>query len=290
MPVTKLKVSAKDYYDFLPSPPHRTGDIWTNLPTFGLLKQKFCSGVIITPACDLANSKTETVTYLPIIKIEDWFYHRQFYAEVKKQLTKTLQKNGVPNILDSFPRRSLPDGELITDAQKLLEDSVPSAVYKKILLGFDHIRFLQQNDYVINLKQLSSFFGKDEWQKICAGVIRNSIYTDIHFLPKDGQNLLYSGIQKHSVVLFRYPLTIPVQILDLADDPYVTVWETSLERLYHAYELTKFFKNKPLRTSRLKKDFLTDLLTRYLGLYIRMGSPDFSEDKVKSYANDIGGI
>jgi hypothetical protein len=290
MSVTKIKVSAKDYYDYLPSPPHKTGDIWTNLPTFGLLKQRFCSGVIITPACDLVNSKTETISYLPIIRIEEWFYHRQFYTEVKKQLVKTFQKNGILNFLDAFPRRTLPDGETIIEAKKRLEGMSTSTVYKKILLGLDHISALQQNNNIIDLKKLSSFFGKEDWQKICVGVIKNSLHGDIHFLPADGQNKLYSGIQKHSVVLFRYPLTIPIRILDLADDPYVAEWEASLKCLHYDYELSGFFINKPLRTSRLKKDFLTELLTRYLALYIRMGSPDFSDETVKSYSSEIGGV
>lgn len=284
------KISAKDYYDLLPQPPHRTGDIWSNLPTFGLLKQKFCSGIIITPACDLANSKTETATYLPIMKVEDWFYHQQFYIEVKKELNDLFQKNKIPNIIESFPRRSLPGLEEIMTAQRLLEDSVSTNIYNKILIAFDHLRLIHQNEYVIDLKKISSFFGKTGWKKLCSGIIKNSIHSDIHFLPADGQDSQYYGIQKHSVVLFRYPLTIPIQILDLADDPYVTAWEPSLGTLHRDYELASFFKSKPVRTLRLKKDFLTDLLTRYLGLYIRIGSPDFSEETVKKYTEGIGGI
>lgn len=290
MAFPNIKVSAKDYYDLLPQSPHRTGDIWSNLPTFGLLKQKFCNGIIITPACDLANSKTETVTYLPVIKVEDWFYHRQFYIEVKKELTSLFQKNKVPNIIDSFPRRALPELEEIMTAQNLLEDSVPQAINKKFLFAFEHLRILHQKEYEVNLKNISTFFGKAGWDKICSGVIKNSIYSDIHFLPADGQDSQDYGIQKHSLVLFRYPLTIPIQILDLADDPYLTAWEPSLTKLHREYELAPFFKSKPVRTVRLKKDFLTDLLTRYLGLYIRIGSPDFSEETVKSYTKNIGGI
>jgi len=85
-------------------------------------------------------------------------------------------------------------------------------------------------------------------------------------------------------------LTIPVSILDLADDPYPQDWQVQLESLRDGYKLADFFENIPLRASRLKKDFLTDLLTRYLGLYIRMGSPDFSEDTVKLYLSEIGGL
>lgn len=284
------KISAKDYYDFLPSPPHRTGDIWANLPTFGLLKQELSSGVIITPACDLVNCKTDTITYLPIIHVEDWFYHREFYGEIKKHLSKIFQKNNIPNILDSLlSKNNLPDGEKLADAEVILRDSAQQRVYDKILIAFEHIRLLGCNVYKCNMKQLSSFFGKDDWQKICTGLVKNSLYTDIHFLPADGKDALYSGVQKHSLVLFRCPITIPIQILDLADDPYVTLWDKSLHELSESYELGSFFKKRPLRTSRLKKDFLTDLLTRYLALYIRMGSPDFSRDTIKNFSEEIGG-
>jgi len=198
MPALRTKISAKDYYDILPQPPHQTGDIWMNLPTFGLLKQDFCSGIIITPACDLANSKTETVTYLPILKIEDWFYYPQFYIEIKKELLKIFQKNSVPNLLDAFPRRSVPNLELITEAQQLINDSIPSSALKKINLAFDHMKLLTSNDYQVNLKDLVAFFGKETWQKICSGIVKNSTYTDIHFLPSDKQDPLYSSIQKPS--------------------------------------------------------------------------------------------
>jgi hypothetical protein len=63
------KIDERDYYDFLPPNVHRTGDIWKSLPTFGTLSCRSAPGIVITPSCDLANNKSETITYIPIISI-----------------------------------------------------------------------------------------------------------------------------------------------------------------------------------------------------------------------------
>ena len=63
----------KDIYNLSPNPVHRPGDIWDCLPTFGTLPTPFTRAIIITPACDLAQGKTNTITYLPIISLRSYF-------------------------------------------------------------------------------------------------------------------------------------------------------------------------------------------------------------------------
>lgn len=74
--------TAKHYYNSHPSGDHATGDIWANLPSHGLLRETFVPGLVITPACDLAQSKVETITYLPIVEVHEWFGSSSFRAEV----------------------------------------------------------------------------------------------------------------------------------------------------------------------------------------------------------------
>src|SRR5438105_13133644 len=68
----KPKLLAGDYYESLPHPGFGAGDLWQDLPTFGLLGRSHAMGIVITPACDLANRKAETITYLPVIPIPDY--------------------------------------------------------------------------------------------------------------------------------------------------------------------------------------------------------------------------
>lgn len=69
------------FYNTSPTLEHCTGDIWSNLPTFGFLKTSHTPGLIITPACDLANDKVFTLTYLPIIPVDMWLCTRALYPE-----------------------------------------------------------------------------------------------------------------------------------------------------------------------------------------------------------------
>lgn len=283
------KISEKDYYDFIPSPPHKTGDIWTNLPTFDLLKQSRCSGVIITPSCDLLNSKTETVSYLPIITVEDFFYTVPFYPTVKNCLIKICQKNKLFEIADIFSGRQVPMNNILLEKIKLIRDKNKGSISEKMVIGLRHLIEINKPNNMDSSSNLKQFFGNDKWKKICSAIIKNSFSTDIHFLPSDGQDPLYSGIQGHSLALFRYPITIPINVLNMADDMYLYDWNDAIDGIKHKYSLASYFKEKPIRALRLKKDFLSDLLTRFISLYIRMGSPDFTKDTVSTYFNDMGG-
>src|SRR5208337_4655601 len=67
------RISARHYYDYLPPQTHACGDIWSNLTTLNLLGSSPVSGIVVTPACDLSQNKTETVTYLPVVPIRAYF-------------------------------------------------------------------------------------------------------------------------------------------------------------------------------------------------------------------------
>ena len=85
-------LTGTSFYDNLPSPDHRTGDIWRHLPTFGTLTRVSTSGIIITPACDLANRKCEMITYLPIIPVADYIGSSAFRHECWQEILPLLSR------------------------------------------------------------------------------------------------------------------------------------------------------------------------------------------------------
>src|SRR5437868_5830059 len=88
--MTKIKVSARQYYDSLPSSEHLPNDIWTCLPTHNLLRCQRTTGIVITPACDLANAKVDTITYLPVISVRHWLTTTAFLPEIHRHLDRHL--------------------------------------------------------------------------------------------------------------------------------------------------------------------------------------------------------
>lgn len=54
------------------------------------------------------------------------------------------------------------------------------------------------------------------------------------------------------------------------------------------FAIASYFQEaKPLKTSKLHEKFLSDLLTRYVSLYIRIGSPDFEGEMIKQMLEEI---
>ena len=140
------------------------------------------------------------------------------------------------------------------------------------------------------MEDLQMLFGeKDLRSKLCK-IITNSHAHDIHFLPSDGQSIEWSGIINHSVVLFRYAFSVPMEILDRAQDINEGSWEDCIERLKNRIPgVTCFSRIRPLKYTSLKPRFLSDLLTRYVALYVRIGSPDFSAQTINKYSSDVLG-
>src|SRR5688572_11363006 len=77
-------LTQRDFYEANPSLENSPGDIWHGLPTQGLLPVFRSPGLVITPACDLAQRKVETITYLPIIPVRTWFSTLAALPEIKR--------------------------------------------------------------------------------------------------------------------------------------------------------------------------------------------------------------
>jgi hypothetical protein len=287
----EVKISAKDYYETLPAGTHSTGDIWRDLPTFGLLGKNTTTGVVITPACDLAHKKCETITYLPIVDLSEYIGSSAFYSETWNALQEILAKLKLEGFVIPPDRFELP-------IKKEVEESISRARHlqntddgKRLLIGRleSYYKYMQcifdnKNPSANLIEQIIS---RTKFDKILSSMVKNGFKPDIHFLPAVNNPSSYSAIPENSVVLFRYPLTVPVLMLSEAQFCEESNWFGVKENLDDKLPIAKHFPKWPVKLSRLRNDFLSDLLSRYLGMYIRMGSRDFTEDDVTSIVKNI---
>jgi hypothetical protein len=283
-------LNTKDYYS-TPSLKHSTGDIWRELPTFGLLKGKACSGLIITPACDLANHKVETITYLPIIGVDEYLTSRSFYQKILSKiigLSNGIQNSTVQDLLTKNVLPSIADiNFVIAEYEKLAKDN--KGIINRIVIGLRlALDICNNNVRTVNKELFVQLFSEKEILGFKQDIIRNNFTNDLHFLPRDEQDPLWSSILNHSVVLFRYPITVPIELLDAANDASIISWDRKMDEIMTIFPVAKDFKGeKPLKSSHLHNFFLSDLLTRFAGLYIRIGSPDFDVDTINQYTQQI---
>ena len=140
-----------------------------------------------------------------------------------------------------------------------------------------------------NPEDIKSLIGEKAWRSHTESLVSNSFRSDLHFLPSDAQESAFSGVAAHSLVLFRYPLTAPVEIFECAQDVSLVNWPATLARIARIKPMANtFVQEKPIKRIRLVPRYLADLLTRYVAIYIRIGSPDFSEKAVSRLAKEIG--
>jgi hypothetical protein len=151
------------------------------------------------------------------------------------------------------------------------------------------IALLNGSDPASVFPTLKELFGDKDFTEAARRLVTNSHRSDIHFLPADEQPSQWSIIREPSVALFRYPLSVPLDILDLASVVNEESWSTEVVRLYALYPCVVALKSaRPVKILRIRPRFLSDLLTRFTGLYGRIGSPDFSDGTIGRYVAQIG--
>lgn len=290
MPDT-LPLKGADFYNDLPTSDHRTGDIWHGLPTFGMLERTTAAGVVVTPACDLANRKTETVTYLPIVPISDYLSSPACRYECWQEAIKVLEK--CPNFGALFaPARY----DLISDSDLLaaMGDCTDS---KGRPLSDPEVDRLDAYKIYINasrrgaatLGHVQAIFKADRFNAMLSRLVTNAFKPDIHFLPADAQAFGARPVPAHSVVLFRYPLTVPISLLDHAQNTTETQWKSGQRGAVPYAAVASQMPDWPVKLASLRNDFLGDLISRYIGVHIRLGSDDFTEQTVRQFCEEIGG-
>lgn len=292
------KVDSRAYYNTLPHIDHECGDIWRDLPSFGLLGGAPCRGIVITPACDLSWQKSETLTYLPIVPINAFFTSDAAIPMVVEKVVVSIKQLGLTTGSNWTAKSYMlpPDHEVtsvITEIKSYEKTrqrtSKEISAISRIKSGLSIISALRSaHPSLDDNSDLKTLFGT-EWDKLKERIVRNSASPALHFLPKDNQDEIFSGVPQHSVILFRYPITVPVRILNYAQETTEINWKRFLcSQPIPKVLKREFIKSRPVKMLSLRQSFLSDILTRYSALYNRIGSPDFTNETVQSFVAEVG--
>jgi hypothetical protein len=290
MQMPHAPLTREKFYDALPPADHRTGDIWRHLPTFNLLGRTSAPGIVITPACDLANRKCETITYLPILPADDYLASPAFRYDCWLEMLPTLQRLAdfgavlAPGRFDLIAESEL--AHLIGQGKDVNGKMLPAADMAKLAAYQKYVEASRTGK--ANVSHLKAFIKAEKFRKLLDSLVSNSLKPDLHFLPKDGQPEAYSAVFTHSLILFRYPLTIPIEILHLSQESTNIQWQAHRENSTGAYPTLTYMSHYPIKLASLKGEFLSDMISRYVNMYIRLGATDFSEESVRSMAEEIG--
>jgi hypothetical protein len=296
---TQPKIKITDYYDLNPSLAHTAGDIWSGLPSHGFVDTSTVRALVITPSCDLSNRKVETATYLPIVSVKEYLGLPAFLYETYTETSAQLAQGGLHDILH-LPNRFIPPSprdieSLLLIVAEQLGNSCVSAKEKLALArakdGLELLKHQHKSKLEpVSIEKVKSLFGDKKLQAVLSKIIKNSQSLDIHFLPYDEQDLEYSGIPEHSVVLFRYSFSIPLEILDQAQEIEEYGWRKAMRKIRPRMSgAMRVSSARPMKHSSLKPRFLSDLLTRYVSMYVRLGSPDFTTETVAEFSTAICG-
>lgn len=292
-----LPITAKDYYDFFPPLGNFAGDILSGLPTHGLLGDMPLPGLIITPACDLANRKVETLTYLPIIPVLAYFTTPAFLPELMQEIDGQLNVLRLGGRFPSENKFFPPDKAIAVALKEELEarqgrasvaDKERAAI-QRALAGLRLVSLVRNPEMedasAIDLGQL---FAK-KWQTIMRKIITNSFASDIHFLPADEQPSEWACVKSHSLILFRYPVAAPVELFECAQDTSLKDWDSVVSRISQVIPAARAYRNqRPMKHLSLRPRFLSDVQTRFVAMHIRLGSPDFTDETIGNYMTNLG--
>lgn len=292
-----VRVDATSYYNTLPGFAHECGDIWRDLPSFGLLGGSRCSGIVITPACDLSWHKSDTLTYLPIIPIRAFFAtDAALPLVIDRVVTNMKASNYSPLPKWASGSYVAPDDDEISSIELGLGDYRASKQHPaRILVTLDRaiagIKIIKQ----IKSASLESILASDlqdalgsEWSKIKSKIVNNSYSSALHFLPNDQQESMFSGVSSHSVALFRCPITVPMKIVNMAQEVGESDWCNVVTSMEISDTMKEAFNGaQPIKLLSLRSVFLSDLLTRFSALYNRVGSPDFSSETTETYSLEV---
>lgn len=290
-----LPVNAKSYYEFLPSAKDECGDIWNNIPEFGLFETEAVTAILVSPACDISNFKTETLTFLPIISISRYFSTLGFLPTLRREIEERLKSAELELSLDWFdPGYRRPISANVEKEILRLQVEKTQATKNKGRAG--HIeRAISGLNIVISggsaspamYSDVSSLFGS-KWDALKRQIITNSYRPDLHFFPRDGQPVEIPGIKEHSVAMLRYPITIPTEFLSASQHMAASQWREFLGSSLNSGGFGKHFcAEMPIKSLSLKAQFLSDLISRFTSLYGRIGSPDFSRATVEKISNEF---
>lgn len=289
--VLQPKLTAKDFFDFLPPNSHRTGDIWTGLPSFGVLTEPHVTGIVITPSCDLAQNKSETISYVPIVPIASFFYMNQFYFEIWQEISNILRKRKIEARVTPPKRFSLPAVEEIEGVIDIINEETDRDVVGDLDRLKNFVTYIQccVSRSAATIAVINSIIMPSRRRKLMQSIIRNAYRSDTHFIPADGKSGIASAVSTHSVCLFRYTMTIATDILDVAQETSPSEWTSRISKMKLPGGVASQVTARPVRMATVRAEFMSDLLSRLISMYIRLGSRDFTDDTIAFYTKELEG-
>jgi hypothetical protein len=291
------RITSSDFYDKNPDLDHFPGDIWVDLPSSGSVASWSNSGIVITPACDLVNEKSDTLTFLAIVPVRAYLVTSGFLPEICRAIRGQLTQAN----------------SLTSDLEDVLE--YPETVANHTLAAIDAFlakKGLSQKEKVslersrsgIRLLEIAkdksspdsapalaeTLFGTKEMKGISEKIIANSYRPDIHFLPPDGQIEAWAGVKEPSVALFRHVSSLSIELFDRANNVQEVDWRAAVAGLGYSEEMERMLSRKrPMKRVSVSHRFYADLVTRYVAMNSRLGAPSFGASDIATYMDQIRG-
>ena len=261
------------YYVQLPTGGATQGDIWGNLPS-GYDENRRCKGIVITPRCDLAHSKSPVINYLPIVTVQDYLQTTGIFPALHQVLAdanESLRKKGADMGLDALFELAVPIDEIAKEVRSLPPNS-PQGVrqnkFTKAMADFDllYTKILELRAVVeepsVPIEHIRKYVPYRVLQRLQRDLIKNNT-SDTYFLPPYG-NL----IENPSVVLLRHIFTSPIAYLEdriaQRNDPGASA-------------------TLPERLLRLSSPFIESLMSKLAALFTRVGTRDIPDAAVSSF-------
>lgn len=250
------------------------------------------AGIVITPSCDLAQNKVETISYLPIVPFTEFFSLPSILPQIRTVIDAQLKILNTLDQLSWLTNYTPPSREQIESCRRQLGEIKKNQKNKDKLVAIDRVSIALDiisvpHSKPIDASRLSKLFGS-KWKEQKQKIIANQ-RADTHFLPFDLQPAEWSGVPCHSLVLFRYPFTAPIQIFNAAQDIALQDWQGWCNQSSSSLpSASQFASTRPIKRVRLASEFLADLIARFSALYGRIGSPDFTEATKSEYSLAIG--
>lgn len=276
------------YYERKPPQHHYTGDLWSGIPTYGLLNVAKTNAVVITPACDLSNRKVETVVMLPIQSLRDYLC-----SPTSLRLTSGILKQAGRAVLPGFELwpsvKTLPDDFWLRGIEEQLSRGLKASesAINRIRSGISVLLGLRDSG-TATYSDVERLYGKDLERHLDQIIRNHPEKPDTYFLPPD-RIAEPPCIQRPSVVLLRYPLTFPVALLDLANErKNLPDWDRVLSHEFPSFLMGAHFRDeRPLKFARLERLVSLDLVSRYSALALRVGLPDLASAKIARIKSEI---
>jgi hypothetical protein len=91
-------------------------------------------------------------------------------------------------------------------------------------------------------------------------------------------------------ILFRYPISVPIEVLNLARDASDRMWPEIVAEHKGVIPTLEYFEGLfPIKVSCLKTHFLADILCRFIAVYNQVGSPDFTKESISKMIAEVRG-